>query len=199
MEGILWSIIGSMMLFLWWILILLIPVLIIYLVALWRLFKKAGRKGWEAIVPFYNTWVLAEISGVAWWYPLIIILSGFEAAGDGILGSILSLASILSSFFIYYNLSKKFHRGVGHAVLLTLFPWIMVPIMGFSSNYQYDKDVEVSENGPIGENGQSSSYSSSSVNNESNDYIKRQYCQYCGKQINGDAKYCANCGNEIKK
>ena len=59
------------------ILLLFLPILIVYLIALWNLFKKAGRNGWEAIVPFYNTWVLSEIAGVAWGYPLIIIVSNF--------------------------------------------------------------------------------------------------------------------------
>lgn len=30
------------------------------LVALWFIFKKMGREGWEAIIPFYNIYVLFE-------------------------------------------------------------------------------------------------------------------------------------------
>ena len=47
------------------VMVIFIPVLVVYFVGFWNLLKKAGRKGWEAIIPFYNTWVLAEIAGVA--------------------------------------------------------------------------------------------------------------------------------------
>lgn len=205
------------------VLVLVIPILIVYLVGLWKLFKKAGRNGWEAIIPFYNTWVLAEISGVAWWYALIIILANLGIAGDGFLGSLASLASLVANFFICYNLSKKFNKDVGTAILTFLFGIVMIPVMGFSSSYQYDGNVAVSENGPFGNpsnvnNGNqrngadgynSQGYNSQSYNSQnygfSNDMNgsdnsngETRYCQYCGKQINAGAKYCGNCGSEIK-
>ena len=184
-------------------LLLIIPVLIVYLVGLWKVFKKAGRNGWEAIIPFYNTWVLAEISGVAWWYALIIILTNLGIAGDGFLGTIASLASLVANFFICYNLSKKFNKDVGTAVLAFLFGIVMIPIMGFSKNYQYNKNVAVSENGPFGNpsnvnNGSQGYNSQDSVNEMQNANVETRYCQYCGKQINANTKYCGNCGSEIK-
>ena len=39
-----------------------IGLLVLYIVGYVKLFKKAGRDGWEAIIPFYNDWVLVEIS-----------------------------------------------------------------------------------------------------------------------------------------
>ena len=35
-------------------LIICIPFLVLYIVGRWKLYKKAGKNGWEAIVPFYN-------------------------------------------------------------------------------------------------------------------------------------------------
>ena len=35
---------------------------ILMIVSIWKIFKKAGKKGWEAIVPIYNTIVLLEIT-----------------------------------------------------------------------------------------------------------------------------------------
>ena len=173
-------------------LMLFIPILIVYFIALWKIFNKAGHNGWEAIIPFYNTWVLAEISGSAWWYALIIIVYNLKMVDNGIVEAIISLAAIVSRFFIFYNLSKKFHKEVGFAVLMTVFPIVMIPIIGFSNNYKYDKDVVVSENGPIGEN-------NFQAKNGVNNYTTKRYCQYCGKQIHNDVKYCGNCGAELKK
>ena len=50
-----------------------IAILILYIVGYIKLFKKAGRNGWEAIIPFYNNWVLVEISELSWWWFLILI------------------------------------------------------------------------------------------------------------------------------
>ena len=38
------------------------------------MFEKAGRKGWEAIVPFYSAYVMQELSGKPkWWVVLLFI------------------------------------------------------------------------------------------------------------------------------
>lgn len=56
----------------WGILFLLFFVLTI--VGLWKLFEKAGRKGWEVLVPFYNFYIwLKLIKKPLWWYIFIII------------------------------------------------------------------------------------------------------------------------------
>lgn len=176
-------------------------ILIFYIVGLWNLFKKAGRSGWEAIIPFYNVWVLADISEVAWWYPLIIILSCFGFFDDSDLGTLLSIASLIAYFFVYYNLSKKLHKETGFAILMTCFPIVMIPIVGLSSSICFDKDVAVSENGPIGDNAKCFSYNDTSDSRytDTDSHIEHRYCQYCGKPVSDDAKYCGNCGNEIKK
>lgn len=59
------------------ILLLVIALYVVYVIGLWKLFKKAGKQGWEAIIPFYNTYVLVEISGLNWWYFLIAISALF--------------------------------------------------------------------------------------------------------------------------
>ena len=59
--------------------------LILTVVGKWKVFKKAGKNGWEALIPYYNTWVLCEIADIKWWFFLIIIagslLSGSSIAG----------------------------------------------------------------------------------------------------------------------
>ena len=34
--------------------IAVVTIYVIYTIALWKLFKKAGYQGWEAIIPIYN-------------------------------------------------------------------------------------------------------------------------------------------------
>lgn len=37
----------------------------------YKFYEAAGRKAWEAFIPFYNVWVLLKITDRPWWYILI--------------------------------------------------------------------------------------------------------------------------------
>lgn len=51
----------------------LITLLVINKVGLFLLFRKAGfHNAWQALIPFWNWFVLAKIVGRAWWYGLLI-------------------------------------------------------------------------------------------------------------------------------
>ena len=132
------------------IVLIAIAFIVVYIIGLWKLFKKAGKNGWEAIVPFYNTWVLVEIAGLNWWYFLIAI-SGTLLSFLGIdgLGTLTNLASAAVNFFIFYNLAKKMNKSeVLYGVLAIFFAPIMAMILGFSKD-KYDSSIEVSPNGPF--------------------------------------------------
>ena len=59
---------------------------IILIIALWIIFKKAGEKGWKAIIPIWNIYIMFKIAGMKnwfWWMILgsfIICLVGAFAA-----------------------------------------------------------------------------------------------------------------------
>ena len=53
---------------------LLIFLLVILYAALWRVFQKAGKPGWAALVPFYNIAVLVQLAGKPGWWAAVIIL-----------------------------------------------------------------------------------------------------------------------------
>lgn len=188
----LWATLGM---FIIMVLLVVGAVMIFYLIGLWHFFKKAGKNGWEAIVPFYNSWILVEISGLSWWYFLLII-SNIIANFLGIdgLDTLCNLASIFASFLCYYNISKKLHKDVGFAILMTLFPVIMIPMIGFSNNYQFDDTVVVSENGPFA--GKESNTTKSSFQSNPTD-SQSKFCPHCGNKLDMNSKFCGNCGKEI--
>jgi len=132
------------------VLLIFIALVVFIIIAEWKFFKKCGKQGWECIVPFYNQWVLVEIAGLNWWWFLVLIASSIVSLlfGDSnSLTSIAALATVFGSFVCNYNIAKKFHKETGFAVLMTLFPIVVIPIMAFSNNYQYDNSVTVSKNG----------------------------------------------------
>ncbi|TAF67808.1 MAG: hypothetical protein EAZ55_01955 [Cytophagales bacterium] len=50
------------------------PLLALFLGGLWGVFKKAGRKGWEAIIPLYNFFVWAHIIKKPWWWVVALFI-----------------------------------------------------------------------------------------------------------------------------
>ena len=120
--------------------LLVLAIVILEIAGEWKIFKKAGKNGWEAIVPIYNCWILVEIAGLNWWWFLLILLGS-------VVPTIGPLVSLFALFVCNYNIAKKFHKEVGTAILMTLFPYIMYPIMGFGKDYNFDNSVEVSKNG----------------------------------------------------
>ena len=166
------------------ILIISIAIIVLEIIGKCKLFKKAGKQGWEAIIPFYSTWVLVEIAGLAWWWMLIIIaptIINILKIKD--LTTISYLATIFGSFCCNYNISKKLHQDTSFAVLITLFPFILIPIIGFSEKYKFDNNVQVSELGPF---------------EKKEENIKKTYCPNCGFPTEKENQYCKNCGTKLK-
>ena len=177
-----------------------ITLFVIFIIGLVKVFQKNGRAGWEAIIPFYNSWVLVEISGLAWWW-FLIINAGLIAFILDIkdLTSLAGLVTLFGNFCCFYNLSKKLHKDVGFTVLTTLFPFIMIPVIGFSSQYQFDNSVKVSDVGPFGKdvNSNNNNKTKSETVHDNTD-TKKRFCPKCGCQVLDEYKYCKNCGEKLK-
>src|SRR4051794_4395636 len=76
-------------------------VFIISIVALWKLFTKAGKPGWAAIVPIYNLIVLLEIAGKpAWWIILMLI----------------PLVNFIIAIILFIALAESFGKGAGFGI-----------------------------------------------------------------------------------
>ena len=56
------------------ILILILIVQIIHFLGTWKLYKKAGRKIWEAAIPIYNSIVLMKIINRPSWWTLLLFI-----------------------------------------------------------------------------------------------------------------------------
>ena len=169
--------------------IIAIAFYVVYVIALAKLFKKAGEDGWKAIIPFYNVFVLIQISGLNWWYFLIAISGTIctIAKIDG-LNYICNLAGMAVNFFVFYNIAKKMkQQPVGYGVAGIFVAPIITMVLGFSNKYTYDSSIEVSPNGPIGDN------TKPSTNSE-----PEKYCLGCGCKLKPGTKFCEKCGKEVQ-
>lgn len=170
--------------------------LILTVVGEWKVFKKAGKNGWEALIPYYNTWVLCEIADIKWWFFLIII-AGSLLSGSSI-GGLLGLAALVATYFVNYNIARKFGKEpVGFAFGLTLLPFIFYPILGMGDATY--KNVKVSEYGLVSEKQVEKAKediktkTSTNNNNENN-----KFCKNCGAPLDSDSKFCSSCGKEVQ-
>lgn len=124
---------------------------ILIIVSMWKIFKKAGKQGWESIVPIYNVIVMLEISGLPMWYLVLYIIP---------------FANIYAMFKTYIELAKKFGKGTGFGVLTVFVPIVGFPVLAFSKcNYE---GVTNSSNGNVSNNNVNNNIPNNNVMNNVN-------------------------------
>lgn len=97
-------------------LMIYLAIIIFLIAAYWKVFEKAGKPGWAAIIPIYNVIVLLEIIGKpVWWLILMLI----------------PIVNVIFAIWATNLLSKSFGKDEGFTVGLVLLPFIFYPILGF--------------------------------------------------------------------
>lgn len=93
-------------------------ILIVMIIAMWKIFTKAGQPGWASIIPIYNVLVLLKIVGKpAWWIILFLI----------------PVANLVVAIILTFALAARFGKGAGFGVGLLLLPIIFLPVLAFGS------------------------------------------------------------------
>src|SRR5436309_1546482 len=98
------------------IIIFALIIVVISIAGMWKMFDKAGKLGWAAIIPIYNSIVLIEIVGKPiWWFLLFFV----------------PCVNFVFIIWTYNLLSKSFGKSEGFTVGLLLLNPIFVCILGF--------------------------------------------------------------------
>ncbi len=125
---------------------MVIPLAVI--IGMWTLFRKANRPSWTALIPFYNIKVLGQISGVSSIVSAITIVA-FVVVNLSFLSMVfyspvlsifanpnirlLALAIVLFGWIkIVLGLRDSLNLSTLNTVLLTLFPFILLPMLGLN-------------------------------------------------------------------
>lgn len=96
--------------------IVCLALVVVSLVGMWKVFVKAGKPGWAAIVPFYNLYCLFEMSfGNGWLFLLTFV----------------PCANFVVAIMCYFRLAKAFGKGIGFGFGLLFFNFIFMMILGF--------------------------------------------------------------------
>ena len=96
---------------------LLVSVLL--LASYWKIFTKAGKPGWAAIVPIYNIVVyLRMVNRPVWWIVLLFI----------------PVVNLIIMIVLVNDLAASFGKGVGWTLGLMFLGIIFVPLLAFGSD-----------------------------------------------------------------
>lgn len=98
-------------------LIMIFAIVIVMIIAKWKIFSKAGQPGWMAIIPFLSDYILAEICGI----------KGLLA----IIGMFIPMANFALVLYEYYCLTKVFGKDTSFFIGLLLLTGIFMPVLGF--------------------------------------------------------------------
>jgi hypothetical protein len=116
---------------------------VLQVIGMWKTFKKAGLKGWEAIVPFYNTFTLVRVAGLElWWFVVILVTAVLSTVGvsydslgfnvDANWGVV--IVALFLSLAVNYKVAQSFGKSKGFAVGLTLLPFAFWLALGLSKD-----------------------------------------------------------------
>jgi len=147
-----------------------IAVAVFTIVSLWIIFKKAGKEGWESIIPIYNNIVLLEITGLPMWYIALFFVP---------------FANIYATIMIYLELAKRFKQSTGFGVGLIFLTPIFLGMLAFNKQITYEASM------PFASTYCSNCGSKVDSNNK--------FCTNCGEKIEKPKDTCLNCGSKIKK
>ncbi|MBN2878528.1 MAG: hypothetical protein JXN65_02765 [Clostridia bacterium] len=96
-----------------------LAVAVLGIVAMWKLFTKAGEPGWAAIIPLYNAYVLFKITwGNGWKFLLMLI----------------PIVNIVIAIMTMVKLAQAFGKDGGFAVGLIFLSIIFYCILAFGDS-----------------------------------------------------------------
>lgn len=91
---------------------------VLTIVAMWKIFNKAGEPGWAAIVPIYDAWVLFKITWGSGAYMFLMLIP---------------IANIVFAIMTCIKLARVFGRGGGFAAGLIFLEPVFLMILAFGS------------------------------------------------------------------
>jgi len=92
---------------------------VLMIVALWKVFTKAGQPGWACLIPIYNIYVLCKIVGRPGWWVILMLIP---------------FVNFIIAIILCIDLAKSFGNGVGFGLGLAFLGIIFFPILGFGSS-----------------------------------------------------------------
>jgi hypothetical protein len=99
--------------------VLVVPLFLIIIAGLWKVFTKAGQPGWAALIPIFNIYILCVIAGRPGWWTILWLIP---------------VVGIVIAILVFIDVAKYFGKGAGFALGLFFLPYVFLPILGFGKS-----------------------------------------------------------------
>jgi hypothetical protein len=93
-----------------------LAVVVLMVVSMWKVFVKAGKPGWAAIIPIYNLVVLLEVAERPLWWIILFFIP---------------IADLVVTIIVSLDVARLFGKGAGFGIGLWLLWFIFYPILAF--------------------------------------------------------------------
>jgi hypothetical protein len=94
-------------------------VALFFIIALWKIYTKAGQPGWGIFIPFYNVYLWLKIAGKPGWWLILYCIP---------------LVNIVIAIIATLAVGKAFGKSVAFSVfLLLIFAFVGIPILGYGN------------------------------------------------------------------
>ncbi len=87
---------------------------IFYLYCAWRIFEKARKPGWAAMIPIYNYLVWLEIIGRPWWWLFLLVIP---------------IVNMVVGIIMVFEMATVFGKSTAFGVGLLFLTSIFIPIL----------------------------------------------------------------------
>ena len=94
-------------------------VILLIIVARWKMFEKAGEEGWACLIPIYGTLVMLRIIGKPGWWLLMLLIP---------------FVNLVYAIWAVNLLSKSFGKDEGFTVGMIFLPFVFYPILAFGGS-----------------------------------------------------------------
>lgn len=109
--------------------VIILPIIVLQIVSMWKVFVKAKKPGWAALIPIYNILILLEITGNPWWFVFLIIF--------------VPIANIAIVIIVMLDLAKVFGKSTAFGVGLIFLSIIFMTILAFSKDEYLGLDKKI--------------------------------------------------------
>ena len=148
------SMLAGMFKFIAILVVVAVAIKLIELVATCMIFKKANRPWWFAIVPFFNQYVMYDIStgkpllflpGFLAWICSYLVCNpvGVGVKFLAVAAGFLIFAGRILNIYKLIALARSFGKGIGFAIGLIFLPTIFMCILAFGSTEYVDDNREI--------------------------------------------------------
>lgn len=90
---------------------------------LWRIYAKAGERGWSCLIPVYNLYVLCRIAGTR---PVLLVTA------------LMPFINVFALIYVCTQVARRFGKPRWWGLGMVFVPWLFLPLLAFAAKFVGD-------------------------------------------------------------